>query len=66
MNHLFIMQISYINKIIHSVYYIMNVYMHLPYITSSYTLHAYDPLTVYLYWLSFPLFNDMQSIPTLL
>ena len=44
----------------------MNVYMHLPYITSSYTLHAYDPLTVILYWLSFPLFNDMQSIPTLL
>ena len=40
--------------------------MHLPHITSPYTLYAYDPLTVILFWLSFPLFNDMQSIPTLL
>ena len=37
--------------------------MHLPYITSSYTLYAYDPLTIILYLLSFPLFNDMQSHP---
>ena len=37
----------YVNKsIVHSVYYITHVYMHLQYNNTSYALCAYDPLII--------------------